>query len=102
MYGWARSSARRSRRSACVHSLKRLVQDSIHEGFVQRGVAHQEPEEQRAVEQVEGDLDIEVAAHFPALHPPLEQGLALGAPGEDEVVAERLRQFGLSLGSSNH
>jgi len=85
-----------------VHSLTRLVQDPIHEGFVQRGVARQEPEgtrqtfamiaknEQRAVEQVEGDLDIEVAAHFTVLHRPLEQGLPLGAASEDEVIAESL------------
>jgi hypothetical protein len=37
-------------------------------------VAHQEPKEQGVVEQIEGDLDVEVAAHFPVLHRPLEQG----------------------------
>jgi hypothetical protein len=39
-----------------------VLQQAITEGEIERGVTHQQPEEQRAVEQIGHDLDVDIAA----------------------------------------
>ena len=89
-----------SRRS--LHPPDRGVEDLVHEALVERGVAHQEAEEERAVEEVEGDFDVHIAPHFAVCLGSFQEGFAFRATSEDEVIAERLRQLGFGVGGGEH
>src|SRR5260370_38922605 len=78
-------------RESSLHAPNRGVEDLVHEALVERGVAHEQPEEERAVEEGEGNFEVHVAPHLVVCLVSFEQGPAFRATREDEVVAERPR-----------
>jgi hypothetical protein len=65
-------------------------------------VAHQQAKEDRAVEEIERDLDVEIAAHLAVADRLFEEHASLGAAREHEVVAERLRELRLGIRCGDH
>ena len=81
---------------------KRMLEGSVDELAVERTVADQEPEEERTVEEVEHDLDVEVAPKLSLTDRLIEKIAALFAAGEDEVVAKRFRKLRLGIGGGDY
>lgn len=73
------------------------MEKAVREGLREFGVAHEEAEVERAVDEIEGEFEVEAGAEFALGGGQFEKAAAFVAGGHDEVVAEGFREFGFPL-----
>lgn len=73
------------------------MEEAVREGLREFGVAHKEAEVEGAVDEVEGEFEVEAGAELALGGGELEQAAAFVAGGHDEVVAEGFGELGFAL-----
>lgn len=73
------------------------LEETVGEGFGELGVAHEEAEVERAVDEVEGEFEVEAGAELALRGGQREKASAFLTGGHDEVIAEGFGEFGFAL-----